>query len=530
MKFIFFFLKLIKKIFLKVILTIFIILIIKFLIINIKNPFENINKKTSLLFNIEGVIVESKSFNNLWDEFSSKLFNSENKKNIKSNLFYIVKVIRLAKKNKNIIGIVLKLNNFLGTDQVSLEYIGKSLNEFKKSGKPIYAISNNYNPSQYYLASFANTIYMYPNGIIDLHGLYNDKFFFKSLLNKLKINSHIFRVGYDKNAIESNIYDNMPIKTKNSENKWLKKLWLNYVYDILQNRHLNLNDIIPNFNKFLKKIFIKKDISKYYLKANLVDKILSPININKKLISIFGYNKNKNNFKFLNFYNYKINNLFDKSYEISVIFINGKITNSSIIVNKLRKALSNNNTKAIIIKINSPGGNIIDSELIRKEILNLKFSGKPVIVSMSNLSASGGYWVSTSANIVIADKSTITGSIGVFNIINTYEKTLNLFGINCDGSNIFPLLNFKLNKPLTPYASKLIELNIKKGYEYFIKLISKNRKLTPKEVNQIGQGRIFIGKEAKTNKLVDFIGDFDDAVKQTVKLSKLKNWHLNWIL
>ncbi|WMC18847.1 MAG: signal peptide peptidase SppA [Enterobacteriaceae bacterium PSpicST2] len=530
-----FLIKLIKKIFSILILIIFILLILNYSIIK-KKFIQNINKKTVLLFNINGIIIENKNINNLWDKFNFNLFKIKNKKTIKNTLFNIIKIIRLSKNDKNITGIILKLNNFLGTDQTSLEYIGKILNEFKKSGKPIYAISNNYNQAQYYLASYANKIYMYSNGFIDLHGLYNDKFYYKSLLNKLKINSHIFRIGFDKNAIDTYIYNNMPTKTKISENKWLNKLWLNYIYDISKNRKLKTYNIIPNIIEFLKKNLKKNYINNYNLKNKLIDKILSPIKIKKKLIKIFGLNKNKNNYKFLNFYNYKIYKSLEKSYEISVIFINGKIINYKKynndiynIVNKLKNARLNPNTKAVILKINSPGGNIIASENIRAEVSNLKFSGKPVIVSMGNLCASGGYWISTSANIIIADRSTITGSIGIFNIINTYEKTLNLFGINYDGSNIFPLSSVKLNKNLTPYATKLIELNIKMGYKYFIKLISKNRQLTPKEINNIGQGRIFIGKEAKINKLVDKIGDFDDAVNQAVKLSKLKNWHLNWI-
>ncbi|WGS66212.1 signal peptide peptidase SppA [Enterobacteriaceae bacterium ET-AT1-13] len=500
-----------------------------FLNIYIKKPLQNINEKTALLFNINGIIVENKNIDNSWNKFGFKLWDINNGKIIKNILFNIIKIIRLSKNNKNIIGIILKLNNFLGTDQISLEYIGKALNEFKKSGKPVYAVSNNYNQSQYYLASYANVIYIYPKGLIDLYGLYNDKFYYKSLFNKLKINSHIFRVGFEKNAIESNICDNIPNKTKQLENKWLKKLWLNYIDDISKNRKIKLCNIIPNINEFFKKTNKINNINKYNLKKKLVDKVLSPFKIKSNFIKIFGFNKYKNNFKFLNFYNYKIKESFEKSYEISVIFINGKIINSTIISEKLKKARLNPNVKAVILKINSPGGNIIASENIRIEVSNLRFSNKPVITSMGNLSASGGYWISIPSNIIIADKSTITGSIGVFNIINTYEKTLNLLGINYDGSNIFPTLNFKINKSLSPYTSKLIELNIKNGYEYFIKLISKNRQLTPKEINNISQGRIFIGKEAKYNKLIDKIGDFDDAVKQAVKLSKLKNWHLHWI-
>ncbi|XZR53275.1 MAG: signal peptide peptidase SppA [Enterobacteriaceae bacterium] len=461
----------------------------------------------------------------------------KNKNFYKNTSFNIIKIIRLAIKNKNIMGIILKLDNFLGADQVSLEYIGKALNEFKKSKKPIYAISNNYKQSQYYLASYADKIYIYPEGLIDLHGLCNDKIYYKSLLNKFKINAHIFRIGLNKTTIESNIYDYMPKKTKKIENKLLQKLWLNYIYDISINRKLEPFKIIYKTNDFLKNIIKKKDISNYNLKKKIIDKILSYKKIKKEFIKIFGLNKNKNNYKFLNFYNYKIEKIFPNNNTISVIFVNGKILNyknsyknicSTTIVNKLKKARFNPKVKAVILRINSPGGSIGASENIRNAILKLKYSGKPVIVSMSNLSASGGYWISLPANIIIADKNTITGSIGIFSVINTYEKTLNLLGIHYDKSNFSPLLNIKFNKTLNPYVSKIIELNIKSGYEYFIRIISKNRHLKPIEVNNIGQGQMFIGEDAKNNKLVDKIGDFDDAVKQSVKLSGLKNWHLNW--
>ncbi|WMC20236.1 MAG: signal peptide peptidase SppA [Enterobacteriaceae bacterium PSpyr] len=529
--------KLIKKVFLKLFIIISIFFFFLIFIIYKENKNLNNDEKKALLFNINGIIFENNN-NNLWGKFGLSLFGIKQKKFLTNTLFNIVKIIYLASNNKNIVGIVLKLNKFLGADQVSLEYIGKALNQFKKKGKYIYAISDNYKLAQYYLASYANKIFIYPEGLIDLYGLNNDKIYYKSLLNKLKINSHIFKIGLNKTAIESNIYDNMPKKTKKIEKKIYSKLWLNYIYDISINRKIKPYKLIFKKN-FYKNILRKQDISKYNLKYKIIDKILSYKKIKEEFIKIFGLNKKRNNYKFINFYKYKIKKLIDNNNVISVIFINGKILNynnsyknvcSSIIINKLKKARFNSKVKAVILRINSPGGSINASENIRNEILNLKLSGKPVIVSMSNLTASGGYWVSIPANIIIADKNTITGSIGIFSIINTYEKILNFIGINYDSLNLFPNLNLKYNKSLTPYTSKIIELNIKSGYEHFIKLISKNRHLTPIEVNHIAQGQLFIGEDAKKKKLVDKIGDFDYAVKQAVIISGLKKWHLNWVI
>ncbi|WMC19647.1 MAG: signal peptide peptidase SppA [Enterobacteriaceae bacterium PC38] len=538
LRFICYIFNLIKKNFIKLCLVTSIIITF-FFIIYIKNYNLHDNEKKALLLNINGIIFENNN-NIFWGKFGLSLFKIKNKKFLTNTLFNIVKIIHLANNNKNIIGMVLKLNNFLGADQVSLEYIGKALNQFKKNGKYIYAISNNYKLAQYYLASYANKIFIYPNGLIDLYGSNNDKIYYKSLLNKLKINTHIFRIGLNKTAIEPNIYDSMPNKTKKIENKLYSKLWLNYIYDIVKNRNLKPYELTLKKKDFLINFLNKKYINKYNLKYKIIDKILSYKKTKEEFIKIFGLNKKKNNYKFIHFYKYKIKQILKKNDNIiSVIFINGKILNynnsyqninNSLIINKLKKARLNSKVKAVILRINSPGGSISASENIRNEILNLKLSGKPVIVSMSNLTASGGYWISTPANIIIADKNTITGSIGVFSVINTYEKILNFIGINYDGLNLFPNLNLKPNKSLTPFLSKIIELNIKNGYEHFIKLICKNRHLTPIEVNRIGQGQLFLGEEAKKLKLIDKIGDFDDAVKQAVKITKLKQWHLNWVI
>ncbi|BFI91037.1 signal peptide peptidase SppA [Enterobacterales bacterium endosymbiont of Anomoneura mori] len=527
--------KLIKKIIIIFIFLKIIFYVFNYLIIYKNKIILNYNVKKVLLFDIKGIISDEKNTNNIKEKINYNLFK------FKNTLFDIIKIIRSAKKNKNITGIILKLNKFLGANQTSLKYIGKVLNEFKKSGKPIFAISDNYNKSQYYLASFANYIYIYPNGILNLYELNNDKIYYKSLLNKLKINCHIYRIGIEKTAIEPYIYDKMPKKTKHLENKLLNKLWLNYIYDISKNRKIKLYENPKNILKFIKFTLKKKNNNKYNFNRILIDKIITKKQIKKEFIDFFGLNKYKNNYKFISFYNYKIKNIntnINKN-EIAIIFINGKIINSKNIyqvssskkiINKLKKAKLNNNIKAIILFINSPGGSIEASEKISSEILNIRKLGKPVIALMGNICASGGYWISTAANYIIADSNTITGSIGVFTIINTYEKFLNSFGIHYDSSNESPLSNLNFVKPLSKYLSKLIELNVKNGYIKFIKLICKRRNIDVKKIIQLSQGNIFLGEEAKKNKLIDQIGDFDDAIKKIIELSKLKYWHLNWII
>ncbi|MDU2881108.1 MAG: signal peptide peptidase SppA, partial [Enterobacter sp.] len=184
--------------------------------------------------------------------------------------------------------------------------------------------------------------------------------------------------------------------------------------------------------------------------------------------------------------------------------------------------------KAIVLRVNSPGGSVSASEVIRAELAAARAAGKPVVVSMGGMAASGGYWISTPANYIVANPSTLTGSIGIFGVINTVENSLDSLGVHTDGVATSPLADVAVTKSLPPEVSEMMQLSIENGYKRFITLVADSRKKTPEQIDQIAQGHVWTGQDAKSNGLVDSLGDFDDAVKKAAELAKLKQWHIEY--
>lgn len=496
----------------------------------------------ALVLDLQGIIVEKPATYSKLKKISQNIF-CINKSNIQENsVFDIVNILRQAKSDSNITGIVLMLKNFYGGHQTSLEYVGKALNEFKNAGKPIYAISDYYNQSQYFLASYADTIYLTSQGGVDLRGISTDKLYYKSLLENLKINTHIFRVGAYKSAVEPFMRDNMSETVRNEETVWVNQLWNQYLKTIADNRNITIQQIFPGIHCILTELnAMSGDTAMYALQKKWVDQVSSYFLIENEMKKIFGINTEGTSFKSISMYDYalKLNStLTTTDNQIAVICIQGAIVDGmhnisgsvggDVIVNKIRNARFDPKVKAIVIRINSPGGSVTASELIRLEILAAKNSGKPVVVSMGNIAASGGYWIATPANFIFASNSTLTGSIGVFGIINTFEKSLSSIGIHSDGINTSPISNVSLIKPLPVEFKKMMQLYVDTSYQYFIKTVAKSRCKTIIDINQIAQGHIWLGHDAIKNGLIDKIGDFDDAVKKAAELANILEYQLNW--
>lgn len=531
-----FILNCIREIILNILLLFFIITII-FIYSNTQKTIP-IVKKGALILNISGNIVDKPVKYIQSNEIRKKIFQTTDNKLKENSLFDIIDILRQAKKDSNITGLVLLLKNFSGADQPSLQYIGQELNNFRNSGKPIYAIGSSYSQAQYFLASYANKIFLTPQGIVDLHGFATSNFYYKKLLEKLKIKSHIFRIGTYKSAVEPFIRNNMSIDARNSESNWLNQLWQNYIEIVSSNRKIKKEIFFPNVKTILNKLQeVKGNAAKFALNNNWVDEIASVSKINKILVNIFGWNKQDKTFNNVNFYNYKLIKKLNKGPKIDIIFVNGAIINgmnqsgtinADNIAYQIHNSSLDPNTKALILRVNSPGGSVSASETIRSELESFHNTKKPIIVSMGGIAASGGYWISTPANYIIASNSTLTGSIGIFGIVNTLEKTLDSIGIHTDGVSTSTLAGTDITKKLPYDFSKIIQLNIENGYQNFINLVAKSRHKTIKEVDKISQGHIWTGSDALKNGLIDKIGNFDDAVTKAVELAHLDKYYLNF--
>ncbi|MFV8982920.1 signal peptide peptidase SppA [Serratia fonticola] len=494
----------------------------------------------ALLVDLSGVVVDQPSVNNRVRQWGRELLGASSNRLQENSLFDVVDTIRKAKEDKNITGMVLQLNDFAGADQPSLQYIGKALREFRDSGKPIFAIGDSYNQTQYYLASYANKIYLSPQGAVDLHGFATNNLYYKSLLEKLKVTTNIFRVGTYKSAVEPLIRDDMSPAAREADSRWVGGLWQNYLDTVAANRQLTPDQLFPGAADILSGLKATGgDTAQFALNSKLVDELASRTAIETQLVKTFGWDKQSNDFNAVSIYDYQPQPSPDQGVEIAVIFVNGAImdgpqTPGSVggdtTASQLRQARLDPKIKAVILRVNSPGGSVSASEVIRSELAAVRAAGKPVVVSMGGMAASGGYWVSTPADYIIASPSTLTGSIGIFGVINTYENTLDSVGVHTDGVATSPLADLAVTKALPPEFSQMMQLNIENGYKNFIDLVATARKMTPEQVDQIAQGHVWIGSDAKKNGLIDQLGDFDDAVKKAAELAKLPQWQLNWFI
>ncbi len=492
----------------------------------------------ALLLDISGVIVDKPDSSQRFSKLSRQLLGASSDRLQENSLFDIVNTIRQAKDDRNITGIVMDLKDFAGGDQPSMQYIGKALKEFRDCGKPVYAVGENYSQGQYYLASFANKIWLSPQGVVDLHGFATNGLYYKSLLDKLKVSTHVFRVGTYKSAVEPFIRDDMSPAAREADSRWIGELWQNYLNTVAANRQIPAQQVFPGAQGLLEGLTkTGGDTAKYALENKLVDALASSAEIEKALTKEFGWSKTDKNYRAISYYDYALKTPADTGDSIGVVFANGAIMDGEetqgnvggdTTAAQIRDARLDPKVKAIVLRVNSPGGSVTASEVIRAELAAARAAGKPVVVSMGGMAASGGYWISTPANYIVANPSTLTGSIGIFGVITTVENSLDSIGVHTDGVSTSPLADVSITKALPPEAQQMMQLSIENGYKRFITLVADARHSTPEQIDKIAQGHVWTGQDAKANGLVDSLGDFDDAVAKAAELAKVKQWHLEY--
>ncbi|EJV9311761.1 signal peptide peptidase SppA [Vibrio vulnificus] len=498
-----------------------------------------VEQPSALVLNLSGPIVEQSLYINPMDSFTSSLFGEEiPKENV---LFDVVDTIRYAKDDEKITGLVLSLRDMPETNLTKLRYIAKALNEFKASGKPIYAIGAFYNQSQYYLASYADKIYLAPDGGVMLKGYSAFNLYYKTLLEKLDVTTHVFRVGTYKSAIEPFVRDDMSPAAKESATRWLTQLWGAFVDDVANNRNIDPKTLNPSMEEFLSQLkSVNGDLAALSIKLGLVDELATRQQLRTQLAEKFGASGDES-YKAISYYDYRatMRDNFDvNADDIAIVVASGTIMDGQqprgtvggdTVAGLLRQARNDDKVKAVVLRVDSPGGSAFASEVIRNEVQALKDAGKPIVVSMSSLAASGGYWISMSADKIIAQPTTLTGSIGIFSVITTFEKGFNKLGIYTDGVGTSPFSGEGISTGLSKGASQAFQMGIEHGYQRFISLVGDNRDLSLDAVDKVAQGRVWTGYDALQHGLVDQIGDFDDAVAEAAKMAQLENYNLYWV-
>ena len=489
----------------------------------------------ALVFNPQGPIVEQVAGS--LDPLSFALYGPPTPGvNVRNVLF----ALKNAKEDERIEHIILKLDNLGGTGQTVLYDVGQALQELKDSGKNIIAVSDYYSQRSYYLASFANEIIMHPDGSVDISGYSRIRTYYKSLLDKLEVTVNLFRVGKFKSAMEPYIRDNMSDAAKEASAAYLNALWNSWKKVVSSNRTLEVEGI-QNYADTFDELVIKEigDTGKTALNFKLVDKLLNRNQQRDYLIDLVGSDEEEKSFAQVSLRDYfaiakKEESKNKSKNKIAVVVASGSIVDGTqppgmiggdSTAQLLREAHEDEEVKAIVLRVDSGGGSAFASEVIREEIVIAKSKDIKVIASMSNVAASGGYWISASAHEIWASHDTITGSIGIFGFIPTFEKTLDKVGVHTDGISTTKIgTGMDPMQPINPIIARALQSNIEHGYQRFIKLVSESRNMTLEEVDEIAQGRVWAGETALEIGLIDKLGNMEDAVKRAADLADLEDY------
>ncbi len=442
----------------------------------------------------------------------------------------ILKSIKNAKDDDHIKGIYLDVS-YLMTGFASIEEIRDALIDFKKSKKFIYAYSEIYTQGAYYLASVADKVYLNPQGLLELKGFSSEITFYKGALDKLGIEAQVIKVGTYKSAVEPYILNKMSDANRLQTTELLGSLYGHFTSEIAKSRNIPQDSIISIANNLLSRS--PEDA----VKLKLIDGLKYKDEVLEELKSKTGIDK-KDDLKTVGISDYakSIKSSSSAKNKIAIIYANGEINGgegdensigSEGISKALRKARLDDKVKAVVLRVNSPGGSSLASDVIWREVLLTK-KAKPLIVSMGDYAASGGYYISCAADSIFAESNTITGSIGVFAIIPNMKGFLNdKLGVTFDGVKTGQFADLgNVTRPLSVPEKMILQKEVNRTYADFTKRVSEGRKISQQYVDSIGQGRVWTGEQAIKIKLVDRIGHLEDAIKSAARKAKLDDYKL----
>ena len=457
----------------------------------------------------------------------------------------LIESIEIASHDDAISSIVLQLDYLQGASLVQLQDLGKALTAFKDGEKAIYAIADNLSQNQYYLATYADEIILNSMGRVALEGMSIYQYYYAEAIKKLGINVHIFRVGEFKSAVEPFELTSMSDSARKNYEEWLNENWQLFIGDITRERDFDvtqINDFIDNPDQQL--VPFDGDSAALAFDLGLVDQVSSRAEMRDYLIDQIGLNEDASSFLQVSFNDYLAERrsslpTLTSINQIGLIIASGTIYDGKqppgsiggdTLSGLIRQAKNDENIQALVLRVNSPGGSAFASEVIRSELLNYKSSGKPLVVSMGSVAASGGYWIATAADEIWASQATITGSIGIFGIYPTFKKTINNIGIYVDGTGTTTQAGiYGLGMELPESTQRAIQLNVEKGYDQFLQIVSEARNMTPDEVDLLGQGQVWSANTAYEKGLVDNIGDLENAIIAAANLADIEQYRIQKI-
>jgi protease IV len=489
--------------------------------------------KAALVIEPQGALVEQLA-GDPFDRAIAELYGQQRAETLVRDL---TEAIEAAKTDKRIEVLVLDLGHMAGGGVAKLEEVAKAIRDFRTSGKKVIAFGEGYDQAQYYLAAQADEVYLDPQGLVLIDGFGYYRTFLKGVIDKLQVDVNIFRAGKFKSYTDQFSRSDMAESEEEESLAWLNALWAQYQAGIVKARKLEQNAIADYANNFAAAAKEQRgDLAAVALDKKLVTDLKSRREFEDELKAIVGEDDKEHTYRGVPYWNYLAavrpsRALHLDGDRIGVVVASGEILDgeqppgtigSDSLARLLRDALHNDAIKAVVLRIDSPGGSMFASEVIRREIDALRDAGKPVVASMSSVAASGGYYIAMDANEIWASPATLTGSIGVFAVFPTVERTLGKFGITIDGVGTTPLADaLRLDRTLHDDAKQVLQSSVEHAYSVFVDNVATARKKSFDDIDAVAQGRVWAGIDASRQGLVDHLGSYKDALNAAAKLAKL---------
>ena len=437
-----------------------------------------------------------------------------------------------AKTDNRVKAVALDLDGFTGGGQTALSDLAESIRDVRASGKPVLAYATGYTDDSYQLASAASEVWLNPLGVVGLAGPGGSRLYYRGLLEKMGVTPHVYRVGTYKAAVEPFTRDDMSPEAEQNAQALANALLETWRESVAKGRpKAQIEPYMRNMTAAVQAA--GGDMAKAALNAGLVDKLADRQAFEKRLAQLGGEDERAvGGYQSIKLPAYVKEAVEEQdSGPIGVVTVAGMIVDGKApagtaggdsIAQVIEKGLARDKLKALVVRVDSPGGSVLASERIRQALLEAKRRNLPVVVSMGSVAASGGYWVSTPADFIYAEPSTITGSIGVFGILPSFEGTRAKLGLGADGVKTTPLSGEPdvLNGP-SPEANQLLQTSVESIYARFLGIVAQSRKKTPQQIDQIAQGRVWDGGTARQLGLVDGFGSMDEAIAKAAELAKL---------
>jgi protease-4 len=491
-----------------------------------------VNVETTLVMRPYGYVVEQYS----GSPVDRALQRATSQAPSETRLRDLVEAVDRAAADSHIKQMVIDTDYLWGIGLASLLELEKAVGRFKASGKAVVAVANVLSQHQYYMAALADEIWLNPDGIVWIDGYSNYRHFYREGLKKLEVEVNLFRVGEYKSAMEPYTRDDMSAEAREAAEFWITSLWQQYLEGISRHRGIPIQVMTDAIDGFADRIEeVDGDFARFALDMGLVDRLVTGPEARQELARRGTPNEAGDSYRavgvdtYLQVTEYTRRNR--SRNNIAVVVAEGEIVGghqapglvgSESMAEQLREAGRDGDYAAVVLRINSPGGDPFASEIIRREIQALRDLGKTVVVSMGDVAASGGYWIAMAADEVWASPATITGSIGVYAMIPTFSATLKKIGVHTDGVGTTPLAGkLRLDMPLDPDLRRIFQSSAEKVYDDFINLVAQARGQSAETVHEVARGRVWSGAQAAERSLVDRTGSLQDAVDSAARIAGL---------